>query len=235
VTQAEGEPGLNLGVMGAGSTIWAVSSGGPAQTQPVTLTGISAGGESSQTLSVTASSSNPGLVPDPSVTYTSPASTGSLQLTPAAGATGSAIITVTVKDNGGGSDSIQKSFTVNVAPPANSAPVIASVSGQTMLEDTTYGPFGIGVSDGQTSADSLILSAASRNTELIPDAGLMVGGGGSSRTLTIQPQPNRYGKAQITLSLEDAGGAIANKSFWVTVTPVNDAPTLNPVADRQLT
>jgi hypothetical protein len=235
VTQTEGEPGLNLGAVGAGPTIWAVASAGAAQTQTVNLTGITTGGESAQSLTVTASSSNPSLVPNPTVTYSSPGSTGSLTLSPTAGASGSAVITVTVRDSGGGTDTTQKSFTASVNAPTNTSPVIATVANQTLNEDIASAPLGITMSDAQTSANNLTVSAASRNTDVIADSGLMLAGSGSSRTLSIQPQPNRYGKSLITLSVTDGGGAIANKSFWVTVNPVNDAPTLDALASLQLT
>ena len=88
----------------------------------VNLSGISAGpsNESSQTLGVTASSGNTALIPNPAVTYTSPQATGSLAYTPVAHQYGSALITVTVMDNGGtangGIDSFQRMFTVVVNP-----------------------------------------------------------------------------------------------------------------------
>ena len=68
--------------------------------QTVNLTGISAGGGEAQPLRVTAASNNRDLVPDPAVTYTSPAPTGSLQYTPVADQSGTATITVTVEDGG---------------------------------------------------------------------------------------------------------------------------------------
>src|SRR5205807_7907757 len=55
----------------------------------------------SQLITITAKSSNPTLIPDPTVVYTSPNSTGSLAYTSVANQTGSAVITVTVKDDGG--------------------------------------------------------------------------------------------------------------------------------------
>jgi len=234
VAQDEGEPGLDLGAMGAGTMIWAVSPGGAPKTQTVSLSGISTGGESSQTLTVTATSSNPSLIPTPPVSYSSPASTGSLQLAPVVGATGSALITVTVKDNGGGTDTVQKSFTVNVTGPANSEPTITSISSQNMAEDTVLGPVGFSVNDAQTSAGSLVISAASGNATLLPNSALQLGGANSSRNFTLSPAANQSGKALVTLTVTDGGGAMASKSFWVNVNPVNDAPTLNPVADLVL-
>ena len=51
--------------------------------QTITLTGITNGDAGSiQTLTVTATSSNPSLIPTPTITYTSPNSTGTLTFTP---------------------------------------------------------------------------------------------------------------------------------------------------------
>ena len=67
-----------------------------AATQTVNLSGISAGGGETQPLRVTATSSNPGLIPNPVVTYASPDGTGSIAFAPAADQHGTATITVTV-------------------------------------------------------------------------------------------------------------------------------------------
>src|SRR6185436_17930537 len=66
----------------------------------VLLSGISSGSSSEvQPLTVTASSSNPGLIPNPAVSYASPNASGSLSLTPALNVFGTATTTVTVSDN----------------------------------------------------------------------------------------------------------------------------------------
>ena len=71
-----------------------------ASAQTVDLEGIFASGFVSNSLSVTATSSNTSLVPNPVVTYTSPDSIGSLAFTPASNQVGIATITVTVEDGG---------------------------------------------------------------------------------------------------------------------------------------
>src|SRR5208337_1042672 len=69
--------------------------------QTVNLSGITSGASNEvQTLTVTASSSNPSLIPTPTVNYTSPNTTGSITFTPVTYASGSALITVTVNDGG---------------------------------------------------------------------------------------------------------------------------------------
>ena len=67
--------------------------------QSVALFGISSGApEEQQTLTVTAVSSDPSLIPAPAIQYVSPNPTGTLLLRPAANAYGTATITVIVND-----------------------------------------------------------------------------------------------------------------------------------------
>ena len=105
--------------------------------QTVNLAGIGegAGNESAQTLTITASSDNIGLVTNPvTVNYTDGQSTGSVQYTPVANAHGTAIITVTVQDSGGapGDDTITRQFTVQVNPVADTP----SITSATTLPNT---------------------------------------------------------------------------------------------------
>ena len=87
--------------------------------QTVNLTGITAGaGDAGQTLSVTATSSNPSLIANPAVNYTSPNNAGSLSFMPAAFGLGTATITVTVNDNQPANNTTNRSFTVTVNPLA---------------------------------------------------------------------------------------------------------------------
>ncbi|MFQ3670766.1 MAG: hypothetical protein SNJ84_04850, partial [Verrucomicrobiia bacterium] len=87
------------------------------QQQVVPLTGISDGGELNQHLTFTVTSSNPAVIPTPTLTHLNPSSTGSLQFTPVDGATGSSVITVTVSDGAAQNHTFTRSFTVTVAAP----------------------------------------------------------------------------------------------------------------------
>jgi aryl-phospho-beta-D-glucosidase BglC (GH1 family) len=107
--------------------------------QTVNLTGISSGSiNEAQLLTVTAVSSNPGLIPPPAVTYTSPNLTGTLAFTPAPYATGTATITVTVDDGGASSNTITRAFTVTVNALPNLPFAITGVSAQSNTVGLTW-------------------------------------------------------------------------------------------------
>ena len=89
----------------------------------VNLTGISCGDPSNQSITVTAISSDPSVIPNPVVTYTSPATTGSLAIAPLTDKWGEITITVILKDNGGiakgGVDTTRMSFKVTIPSSLN--------------------------------------------------------------------------------------------------------------------
>src|SRR5262249_54742761 len=103
------------------------------------------------------------LIPDPTVTYTSPQATGTLRYTPVPNATGAAIITVTVSDDGdistGGINTFSRTFTVAVAP-ANQRPVVTTSSGSLTY---TQGQAATAIDPNVTVTDNdtAILSSAS--------------------------------------------------------------------------
>src|SRR6185369_5806786 len=71
--------------------------------QVIILSGITSGASKEvQPLQVTAISDNPSVVSNPTVYYTSPNGIGFLLFQPAAGAVGSAVLTVTVSDGQAG-------------------------------------------------------------------------------------------------------------------------------------
>ena len=78
----------------------------------------------------------------------------------------------------------------------------------------------------------MTVAASSSNTALVPAANIVVGGTGANRTVTITPAPNQSGTATITLTVTDGNGATASDSFVLTVTAVNDAPTISDIADQ---
>ena len=197
--------------------------------QAVALSGISAGGGEAQALNITAVSSAPAIVPNPTVTYTSPNASGTLNFTPAANATGSAVITVTANDGAASNNLVVRTFTVTVTP-TNDAPTISAIANQQMLEDGVF-TTAFTITDSETPASSLTLSATSTNITVLPGSGIFFSGSASNRTVTFVPEPNRFGTTLVTVAVSD-GVASISTSFVLGIVAVNDAPTLDPLTNR---
>ncbi len=200
--------------------------------QSVNLSGITSGSANeAQTLTVTAVSGNTALIPNPTVSYTSPSSTGTLFFTPTPNASGTATITVTVNDGGSINATTTRSFVITVNP-VNDPPTLNPLNNLTVNEDA--GPQSVslsGISAGPGESQSLTVTATSSNTGLIPHPTVSYSSPSATGTLTFTPVANAHGTATITVTVNDGAGAnnLVTRTFTVTVNPVNDAPTLNAI------
>ena len=209
-----------------------------AGSQTVNLSGISSGAANeSQTLTVTASSSNPGLIPNPTVNYTSPNATGTLSFTPAANRFGTATVTVTVNDNGASNNIVTHSFTVTVNP-VNQPPTLNPLSNVAVNENAGSQTVNLsGISSGAANeSQTLTVTASSSNPGLIPNPTVNYTSPNATGTLSFTPAANGFGTATVTVTVNDNGASnnIVTHSFTVTVNPVNQPPTLDPLSDMEI-
>jgi hypothetical protein len=165
-------------------------------------------------LVVTAASSNPALLPADGVVVGGAGAERSLTLTPAANASGMAVITVAVGD---GAEAVSTAFTLTVGA-VNDPPTLSEIADRTIPVNGTTGPIPFTIGDVDDRLDRLTLFAASSNDSLVPASSIRVAGSGARRTITVTPVPNRTGSTLITLSLDD-GRASATEMFTVTVGP----------------
>jgi hypothetical protein len=107
-------------------------------------------------------------------------------------------------------------------------PAIGAIADRTILENTSTGPIPLAISDQDTAAENLTITASSSNTLLVPNENIRIGGSGANRTIDVQPlrtnvrsaptsNPNGS-SATITIQVSD-GSATSSASFVVTVTP----------------
>jgi len=115
----------------------------------------------------------------------------------------------------------------------NTAPTISDITNRTINEDTNTGAIAFIIGDAQTAAGSLSVTRSSSNTTLVPTANIVLGGSGANRTITVTPTANQSGTATITVTVSD-GSLTASDSFVLTVSAVNDKPTISAIANRSI-
>ena len=181
-------------------------------TRTILLSGISDGDTSNvQTISVTATSSDPGIVSDPVIMYTQGDSTAVLQWTPG-GPEGTATITLTVEDSGnndfGGNNKKQISFEVKVRDPArNYAPSIDNIPDIYAFSlGESYQITLKGITDGDHNQNQeLNLSAVTTGNDLIENLDISYIQGDSTGILQFNTT-KKSGSTTIYVTLKDAGG-----------------------------
>jgi len=197
------------------------------------------GGDTSTITSVTATSSDAGVVPNDSahLSVVMTGSTGALTINPAANVSGPTNITVTINRTGG-PESRTFLLTVN---PVNDVPSFTKGVNQTVLEDAgaqTVNGWATSISAGPADESSQILTfqiTGDTNASLF-SAGPAVS---STGTLTYTPAANANGSATITLVIKDDGGTAnggvdtsASQTFTITVNGINDAPSFTKGPDK---
>lgn len=170
----------------------------------------------SQTLMISAISSNPALLPDPIVDYTSGNFNGTLKLTPVSGETGTAMVKVRVQDNGGtiagGTDTTIIAFNVIVYSDVNNPPAMNALVNASVLQDSPVQTVDLrGITDGdEDKVQGIAVIATSSNPDLIPDPSINYLSGAASGELEFTSSPGQTGKATITVTLTDNGGNETN-------------------------
>ena len=115
--------------------------------------------------------------------------------------------------------SVQTTFNVTVNP-VNDAPVIADIENQTIDED---GSLTLDLSGSDVDGDALTFSASNGDSDISVDG----------TTLTITPPADYNGSEDVTVVVTD-GDLSDSTTFTLTVNPVNDAPTLDDLADASV-
>lgn len=179
-------------------------------------------------LTLTATSSNPGLLPNANIQLLGTGANRSITLTPATNQFGTAGITLVVSDTQAGSTNL--SFTLTVLP-TNDAPTISAIGPQSTAEDTPTAIIPFTIDDADHPAAALSVSATSANTALVPTNNITLGGSGTQRGLIVRPATNAFGTATITVRVTD-GLATNSTSFVLTVNEEDDPPSVTPIADQ---
>jgi hypothetical protein len=187
----------------------------------IALSGITDGNSNTALpITITATSSNTGVVPNPSITYTSPNTTGTLTYTPVMNVGGTATISVKVLNSGpttcGSVNSLVRTFTVGTIDPRITP---------TVTQNANYGPVAHGFpyiiffgGTGPSGVGPLTITITSSNHAVALDPPFNYSGPGVGANGSMTVSPIAAGVTTITVSVISACGGTATDSFTFTAT-----------------
>ena len=138
------------------------------------------------------------------------------------------VFTYTVADTAGLTDSAPVSVTVT---DVDDPPTIDPISDVTINEDGGEQVIDLtGLTTGPDDGQTLYVTALSTDTTLIPHPDVEYDGSGTTGSLRFTPVADRHGQAAVQVEVSDGFDEI-HEFFVVTVDPVNDPPSLDPIDD----
>ncbi|MCR8635484.1 cadherin-like beta sandwich domain-containing protein [Paenibacillus radicis (ex Xue et al. 2023)] len=191
----------------------------PAQQQVVAPTASPASGMVAAGTTVVLSTPTPDAEIYYTIDGTTPTVGSTLYSTPISVTSTTTIKAIAVKSGMTDSSIMSASYTVNV----NTPPTVSSIVYQSVKVNGVLGPLAFTVSDAETSAGSLTVTAATYNSTLIPLGNISLGGSGGNRTVTLTPAQGQTGTTSIWLTVTDANGLSASTGFQVTVVASSNA------------
>jgi hypothetical protein len=196
---------------------------------------------SDQNITITAVSSDAEVLSDPVVVYDG-GEIATLKLTASEGVVDTVILYVVLEDDGGtengGADKSEYTIQVNVYEEWNSKPEIENFDVVETLEDQPVTFQVSGINDGDDGSQHLSLDIENINSvaELPVNVAYE---GGSTASITLNPDENASGYGELKLVISDDGGNDKNNGdqvlehiFGMNVIPVNDQPKILEISDE---
>lgn len=179
-----------------------------------------------------------GLIQNNQISLGGSGSNRTLTLSPSAGKSGVAEIALVVTDSTAGNGQLAAvtylQVTVQSGAPSslNCRPDISWIADQRTTPGVAVSNIAFTVTDVETAAGSLSVTATSTNTTVLPQANVLLGGSGSSRTISLTPAAGQSGVSTLTLTVSDGVKTTAT-AFTLTVAAAvggNTAPTVQAIA-----
>jgi hypothetical protein len=172
-------------------------------------------------ITLSATSSNPTLIPNNNIVFGGTGFNRSVSVIPAPGQTGTAVITVTARNAVGAATT---TFLVTVSGP----PIIGPVDA---IRTTRNTPASVNFTLADANLNTVRLVTSSSNQTLLPNANVSITGTGGFRTLRITPALNQIGQATVTITATNDAGLSASVDVPVTVSPPSNPPTISPIGN----
>jgi hypothetical protein len=119
--------------------------------------------------------------------------------------------------NDGISNSPPSSRAINITA-VNDPPVISTIADVTTVENFLSAPAPFTISDAESAASNLFLSAVPVNPVLAPGTNITFAGSGTNRTVTILPGTNQSGSTTITVFVSDGTNVSSTPFLFLVLT-----------------
>jgi hypothetical protein len=177
-------------------------------------------------LTLIGSSSNPALLPGANIVFNGDDANRTVILTPVAGQTGSATITLTVSD---GSASASDSFILTINPKPYVPLTLFPIPDTTITLGTPFASVSVGVTGGTGQLIIPSLTVHSSDSTLLPNANIVVTVAplnGPPSQIILMPVPGQTGSSTITVTVSD-GMVSASSSFLFSVNRPANVPVIS--------
>ncbi len=206
----------------------------------VNFRNVTDGSTGTNPISITATSSNTAVIPNPTVNYISPAGTGSLVLNPNVLATGESVISVTVS----AANTTPKVMTFKVKVVPNAAPSMQPIPNVLMKRGQTLTLGLNNISDNNPeSTQGITITAASSNTDVLTSVTVAHNPTDFVGTITLKASAlAAIGSIpMVTVTSKDNGGVAASgvdtgiTTFTVSVyEDINNKPTIDSIPAKSI-
>ncbi|MDW8219119.1 MAG: hypothetical protein RML40_01170 [Bacteroidota bacterium] len=183
------------------------------------------------TVSVTASADNTALVPPSGIVFGGFGSSRTLTITPSISLVGTTVITLVATNQSNFSSRVSFPFTVIQPSPAQ-APTITNIPDLATAAGTPVSAF-FNVFDISGAQNVSVLTFTS-DPNILPTSRITISGTGSSRQITLQPNPGTRGRVVVQLRATNNAGLSASTAFALFVVLPTDPPTIEGLRDTVL-
>jgi hypothetical protein len=126
-----------------------------------------------------------------------------------------------------------ENVSIIVEQPANTQPIISLIEDQTIDEDTT-GFISFTVTDAESDPCDLTLNITSSDQSILPDNSISYVCSENNYTITALPEMNQNGIVELSLMVSDHEGLTASTSVQLTITSVDDPPTITEISNLSI-